>query len=118
MTTLTTTVSLVSRLPAGLFASVMGLSGLALAWRLAAERFPVPAWIGEALGALAVAVFLILAAGYIAKLVRAPAAVRAEFENPAVSSFLATITVSLLLLAGVVRPWSFAAADMAWMVGA
>jgi len=118
MTPITTTAPFVARLPAGLFASVMGLSGLGLAWRLAAETFPVPPWIGEALGALSVIVFLVLAAGYIAKLIQAPAAARAEFDNPAVGSFVATITVSLMLLAGIVRPWSFPVADLVWTAGA
>ncbi len=52
MTTMAGAAPLVARLPAGLFASVMGLSGLALAWREAAATFPVPPWIGEALGVL------------------------------------------------------------------
>ncbi len=118
MTVVATTAPLFTRLPAGLFASVMGLSGLALAWRVAAETFPVSPWIGDALGGLSLAVFLLLATFYVAKLIQAPNAVRAEFENPVQSSFLATITVTLLLLAGIVRPWSFAMADMIWMVGA
>jgi tellurite resistance protein len=108
----------VARLPARLFAAVMGLAGLALAWRSAAEILPVPAWIGEALGALSVVVFLILAAGYVAKLIGAPETIRAEFDNPAQSSFIATITVSLLLLGGVLRPWAFVVADLVWLAGA
>ncbi len=118
MTTAAITAPRFTRLPAGLFASVMGLAGLALAWRAAAETFPVSPWIGDALSVLSLAVFLLLAVFYVAKLIQAPAAVRAEFENPVQSSFLATITVSLLLLAGIVRPWSFAVADIIWMVGA
>jgi tellurite resistance protein len=108
----------VVRLPARLFAAVMGLAGLSLAWRSAAEILPVPGWIGEALGVLSLAVFLILAAGYLAKLIHAPETVRAEYGNPVQSSFIATITVSLLLLAGVLRPWAFAVADGVWLTGA
>lgn len=112
------TAAFAARIPARLFASVMGLAGLSLAWRAAAETLKAPAWIGEALGALSVLVFLVLAAGYLAKLIRAPGAVRSEFTDPVQGSFLATITVSLLLLAGIVRPWSFAVAAVIWMVGA
>ena len=60
MTVVATTAPLFTRLPAGLFASVMGLSGLALAWRVAAETFPVSPWIGDALSVLSLAVFLLL----------------------------------------------------------
>lgn len=110
--------ALALRLPASLFAAVMGLAGLALAWRIAAEMFPVSPWIGELLGALSVVVFLILAAGYATKLIHAPEAIRAEFDNPAQGSFLSTITISLLLLGGVLRPWAFVLADLVWLAGA
>ncbi len=110
--------ALAVRMPASLFASVMGLSGLALAWRVAAESLPVSEWIGEALGALSVLVFLVLAAGYIAKIVHAPEAVRAEFDNPAQGAFIGAITVSLLLLGGILRPWLFVLADLVWLTGA
>jgi tellurite resistance protein len=33
-------------LPVSLFGSVMGLCGLALAWRLAATEFGLPEWVG------------------------------------------------------------------------
>lgn len=112
------TTAFVVRIPARLFAAVMGLAGLSLAWRSAAEILSVPAWIGEALGALSLVVFLILAGGYAAKSIRAPASVRAEFDNPVQSSFFGAITVSLLLLAGVLRPWSFALANLLWWSGA
>ena len=42
-------------LPVSLFGSVMGLSGLALAWRLAASEFSLPVWIGEVTGLIAAA---------------------------------------------------------------
>jgi len=118
MTAIATTTPLATRLPARLFAAVMGLAGLALAWRNAAEMLPVSPWIGDALGALSVVVFLILAAGYASKLIRVPQAVRAEFEDPVQGSFVATITVSLLLLGGVLRPWAFGLADGVWLAGA
>jgi tellurite resistance protein len=118
MTSVASATPLAIRLPARLFAAVMGLAGLSLAWRSAAGILAVPAWIGEALGVLSLVVFLILSAGYVAKLIRTPEAVRSEFDDPVQSSFIATITVSLLLLAGVLRPWAFAVADGVWLAGA
>ena len=37
-------------LPVGLFGSVMGLTGLSIAWRLAHARYGTPAWIEDAIG--------------------------------------------------------------------
>jgi hypothetical protein len=53
-----------SYLPVGLFGAVMGLTGLALAWRLAHQAFGAPAVVGQAIGAIAVAAFVVLAVAY------------------------------------------------------
>lgn len=107
----------VRNLPVNLFASVMGLSGLALAWRLAHGSLGAPAVIGEAIGWFAVLVFVLLSAGYLAKLARHPDAVRAEFNHPVAGNFFGTIAISVLLLSSVVEPYSAAAAQGIWTVG-
>lgn len=107
----------VRNLPVSLFASVMGLSGLALAWRVAHGSLGAPAWVGEAIGAFAVAVFLLLASGYLAKLVKHPQAVHAEFHHPVAGNFFGTIVISLLLLSAVIGPYSGPAARGLWTVG-
>ena len=51
-----------------LFASVMGLMGLSLAWRRAAVAVPgLPAFLGEALLAAAILWFLVVLGLYAAK---------------------------------------------------
>lgn len=110
--------SSVRNLPVNLFASVMGLSGLALAWRLAHSTMGAPALIGEAIGAFAVGVFLLMAAGYLAKLAKHPDAVRAEFHHPVAGNFFGTIVISLLLISSVVSPYSGSAGQIIWTVGA
>lgn len=107
----------VRNLPVNLFAAVMGLSGLALAWRLAHGSLGAPAVIGEAIGALAFGVFVLLAAGYLAKLVKHPDAVRAEFHHPVAGNFFGTIAISVLLLSSVAAPYSTGAAQAAWALG-
>ena len=109
--------SSVRNLPVNLFASVMGLSGLALAWRLAHSSLGAPALIGEAIGAFAVGIFLLLAGGYLAKLAKHPEAVQAEFQHPVSGNFFGTIAISLLLLSAVVGPYSATAARALWSVG-
>ena len=104
-------------LPVNLFASVMGLSGLSLAWRLAHTGLGLPAIVGEAIGAFAAGVFVLLAAGYLTKLARHPGAVRAEFHHPVAGNFFGTIGISILLLSAVAEPYGASAAQAIWTVG-
>lgn len=107
----------VRNLPVNLFASVMGLTGLALAWRLAHDSLGAPAIVGEAVGAFALGVFVLISMGYLAKLVRHPQAVQAEFHHPVAGNFFGTIAISILLLSAVVAPYSAPLAHLAWTVG-
>ena len=104
-------------LPVSLFGSAMALSGLALAWRLAAREFGAPGWIGEAIGLVAVIDFVVLTLAYGIKCVGAPAAVRAEFAHPVASNFFATPIIALLLLSAVVVPHAATAGRAVWLVG-
>ncbi|GAA4349215.1 SLAC1 anion channel family protein [Variovorax defluvii] len=107
----------IRHLPVNLFASVMGLSGLALAWRLAHGSLGAPALIGEVIGALALGVFVLLALGYGVKAARHPEAVRAEFAHPVSGNFFGTIAISILLLSAVIAPYGAAAARTVWTAG-
>ncbi|MBT2301739.1 SLAC1 anion channel family protein [Variovorax paradoxus] len=104
-------------LPVNLFGSVMGLSGLALAWRLAHDSLGAPAFIGEAIGFFALAVFVLIALGYLVKLAKHPQAVKAEFHHPIAGNFFGTIAISILLLSAVIAPYSAPAAHVVWAVG-
>ncbi|MDB5965704.1 MAG: putative C4-dicarboxylate transporter/malic acid transport protein [Polaromonas sp.] len=107
----------VSKLPVNLFAAVMGFSGLSLAWRFAHTSLGAPALIGEAIGALAVVVFVLLAVAYLTKLAKHPGAVHAEFHHPVAGYFFGTIAISILLLSAVIAPYSAVAAQVTWTVG-
>lgn len=109
--------SSVRNLPVSLFGSVMGLSGLALAWRLAHSSLGAPAFVGEAIGAFALGVFLLVSLGYLAKLAKHPEAVHAEFHHPVAGNFFGTIVISVLLLSAVVGPYHAPAARAIWTVG-
>jgi len=106
-----------ARLPVNLFGAVMGIAGLSLAWRQAHASHGLPALVGEAAGAVAVAVFLALAGAYAAKALRHGGAVRAEFEHPVMGNFFATIAIGLLLLSAVLSPWGAALGRGVWMAG-
>lgn len=103
-------------LPVSLFGAVMGLSGLAMAWRLA-KASGAPAWIGESIAVVAVLAFLTLSIGYLTKLARHGDAVRAEFAHPVSGNFFGTVAISLLLLSGVVSPWHAGVGQVLWGIG-
>ena len=105
-------------LPVGLFGSVMGLTGLSVAWRLAQARYGAPEWAADATGITAITAFVLLALGYAVKLVTAPATVRAEFRHPITGNLFGTVLISLLLLPIILAPVNLRLAQGVWGVGA
>lgn len=101
-----------------MFASVMGIAGLSIAWRQASAQFGVSPLIAEAAGIVSIVVFLLLGAGYLVKAVRHPDAVAREFRHPVAGNFFGTITIAILLLSAVVAPLSQPLAEIMWTVGA
>ena len=105
-------------LPVGLFGSVMGLTGLSLAWRLAHARYGTPEWVAQAIGAAAIVVFVALLAGYAVKLITAFGTVRGEFRHPIAGNLFGTVLISLLLLPIVLEPYAHRLAQVLWVAGA
>lgn len=99
--------------PVAFFSAVMGLMGTSLAVE-AAGFTPV----GHGIAAFAVAVFAILAALYIIKAVRYPAAVAAEWNHPIKLAFFPTISISPLLGAIALRGTIPDLAAIIWGIGA
>lgn len=105
-------------LPVTLFAAVMGLGGLALAWRRASLVWGVPRWPFVLLLVLASAVFVLVAAAYAAKWVRHRAAARAELGHPIRMAFVPTITIAILILGTAYADVAPALARVLWWIGA
>jgi tellurite resistance protein len=108
----------VKNLPVNLFGSVMGLAGLSLAWRLASTVYGASTMIAEAVGVVAVVVFIALALAYLAKWAKYPSAVKAEFTHPIAGNFFGTISIGILLLSTVVAGYSKALQELVWTIGA
>jgi tellurite resistance protein len=104
--------------PAPLFAVVMGLSGLAIAYQKAAVFFGYPKIIGTSLVYLTVAVFAVFALTYLAKLVKYPDEVKKEFSHPVRINFFPAISICLLLLSIALHKMSPAASKILWYIGA
>ena len=107
-----------AHVPVPLFASVMGLAGLGLAWRKAHHVFGWPVVIGEAILGLAALVFIAVTVLYAAKALRHGAAVRGEFQHPVRSNFFPAFSVSLILLASAALPHQRDIALALWGAGA
>ena len=80
--------------PMALFATVMGLGGLALAWRRAHVVLGAPAAVGEGLMLLAALAYLVVAGVQIARALRHRGAHLAEFRHPVTASFVPASTVA------------------------
>lgn len=114
----THTTGLLAYLPIGLFGSVMGLSGLSVAWRIAHVQFGTPAWIGQLIAALAVFAFIALASAYALKALTGFESVRREFEHPIAGNLFGTFFISLLLLPLLFAETHRELARVIWVVGA
>ncbi|OON60083.1 C4-dicarboxylate ABC transporter [Massilia sp. KIM] len=115
---ITPTPTTLAWLPIGMFGAVMGLSGLALAWKLAHRHFGLTPLVGQALGIAAVLAFVALVLAYGFKAAANPAAVRAEFEHPVAGKLFGTPLISLLLLPMLLADTSLALARLLWVLGA
>jgi tellurite resistance protein len=71
-----------------------------------------------AVGALAIAMFLLLCVAYAAKAALHPQAVRNEFRHPIAGNFFGTVSIAVLLISSVVAPSSATAAQALWVLGA
>lgn len=110
--------SALGHLPVGLFAAVMALAGLGIAWQRAAVVFGTAAWLGEAIITLAACVFVVIAAFYWRKLLRHPGAVGAEFRHPVTLPLFSMPTIGLILLGSGILPYAPAIAEPVWYAGA
>lgn len=107
-----------AHLQVSLFAVIMGLGGLGLAWRAAGPVLGWPAAIGEAVLGLAALCFIAITLLYAAKFARHRDAVIAEFAHPLKMNFFAAASIGLLLMADAAYPYSLASAETLWIAGA
>lgn len=103
--------------PAAFFGMVLGLAGLANAWRAAHRVWGLPAAIGEVLTAIAVGVWVVLMALFVAKWLWARDDALAEARHPIQCCFIGLAGVSTLLMTGSVLPYAHALAEVLFVVG-
>ncbi|MBF0323677.1 MAG: SLAC1 anion channel family protein [Alphaproteobacteria bacterium] len=104
--------------PVTIFASVMGLAGLGLAWRKANALLGFPAMVSDGVLVLAALAFLASATTYGLKVLRHFPAVVGEFDHPIRSAFFSTIPISMMLMAAALHPHGPAVSFWLWAAGA
>jgi tellurite resistance protein len=97
---------------------VMGLVGLGLTARATATVLPgvirAPAYFTELWVALGLVFFVVLVPLYIAKLLRFPGAVGAEFMSPVQLGFCGALPVGMSLVAGGLAPYAPSMGSVLW----
>jgi tellurite resistance protein len=93
--------------PASFFGIVLGLTGLAGGWRVAAKIWNITPSIGEAVSLLAAVVWLLLMLLYIAKWIWLRAEALAEFHHPVLCCFVGVIPLTTALVGWAIRPYLY-----------
>lgn len=106
-----------SHVSPALFAMVMGIAGLGLAWRKSHELFGMPVHVGEILLVAAGVVYIAVAALYLVKMARHWSQFMVDFNHPIRSNFLPAASIGLLLLSAAARPHSMAGAEVLFIGG-
>lgn len=104
-------------LPVSLFGAILGLAGLSFSWGWAENIWNITWRIKDIFSILAVVMFLLLSGAYIIKWVKYPNLVKAEFKNPISVNFFGIFIISLLLLPGLILPYSKNIAIDMWIFG-
>mgnify|MGYP001172911095 CR=1 FL=1 len=104
--------------PLPLFASIMGLCGLALVWLKAAHLWHWPAVIGQAVTVVATVLFLLYGLLLLLKAAHNPQGIREDWRHPVRLNFFAAITISLMLLGTAYQSFAPGIGHGFWLVGA
>lgn len=108
-----------AHMPVTLFASVMGVGALSLAYKRAAAMWEaMPEWPHLVLLGLAALLFVVILGAYVAKWAAHPKAARAELTHPIRMPFVPTLTISLLILATSGADVAPTLASVLWWIGA
>ncbi len=104
----------IEHLPVSIFASVMGIGGLAIAFSQFESALKFAPTISPLIALVAGATWLVLAGLYLFKIFRYPDAVTAELNHPIRLSFFPTISIGLILISANLLPYSELGANISF----
>lgn len=105
------------RTPPAVFPPIMGLFGLAMAWRRAGEAFGTLGWLSDLLLGAVTLLFLVAFGAYVAKAVARPGAVIEDLRILPGRLGLSAMSMSVMLLAAGLVPFSAEAARVLLFAG-
>lgn len=97
-----------------LYASVMGITGLGLAWRFAENLFSWPCQVDDIFIVTGFIIFIALTGLNLIRIVVYPALIISEWKNNAQFNFFPALTISGSLLSIGILPYSKTFAEMIW----
>ncbi len=103
--------------PISIFAVVMGLAGLTLAWEKAQSIYGIDLHINGILIGITGGLFLLLLGIYLSKIARYRAAVLAELRHPIKLNFFPTISISIILLSTATLQMAPRLSELLWFSG-
>lgn len=106
-----------AHMPVALFATIMGLAGLSLAWRKSVEVLQTPEIVWQIMMAGTAILFIIIALAFVVRIVRHPQQVLADFQHPIKTSFFPAFSISLMLLAAGFPESMHKSASLIWSLG-
>ena len=117
-TTICTDVRSLEYFPVQLFAIIMGLSGFAIVFAKAYHILDFSYWFYAFILFIDTLLFLVIFSSYMLKLAIHPKAVKGEMNHPIKSSFMASISVSFLLLSIAYYDFAPTVSIVLWYVAA
>jgi len=104
--------------PVQMFASVLGVAGLGLAWREAGQVFGFTLAVGELFLGFAAGFYIAVLGLYGLKAFRHPDAMAEDFTHPVRGCYFSAAGMGLLLLSTAAAPHSLWLAEALWIFGA
>ncbi len=113
----TTPPSRLARLPFSIFATIMGLSGLAIATEKVEQHYNAPLTLSHIITAAVILLFILLSVLQLMRFIRHRAAVKAEWQHPVRISFFPAASIGLLLISIALLPHHPEISRNIWLVG-
>jgi len=104
--------------PPTFFGAVMGITGLAIAWRRAEEILGWPSVFGDLIFLIGAMVLILMLPTYAAKCILFPGAVRDDINHPIKSAFVGGLPLAICLQLPFISPYYPTAAQGIWLVTA
>jgi tellurite resistance protein len=102
------------RTPPALFPSLLGLFGLALAWRQAADVWGIPREIGESIGLVSTVILLITLTSYVAKLCIRPSVLWDDLQIGPARGSVSAGSMCAMAMAAFFIPYTSLGAALVW----